>query len=152
VEGSLHFAELTNEPLNQESLVARVESARHGALVTFRGNVRDNAMGKHVLALAYHAYEKLAQKALLRIAQDVEARWDASCAIAHRLGDIPIGEASVVIAVATAHRQDAFEACRWAIDTLKETVPIWKKETYEDAEVWIEGEMAIENGHSEYNR
>lgn len=114
-----------------------------GGYVIFSGNVRDSARGKKVVALSYDCYRPLAEAQMLWIAGEAERRWGARCAIAHRVGAVPMGECSVAIVVGAPHRTEAFEACRWAIDTLKESVPIWKKETYEDGEVWIEGDSAV---------
>ncbi|HEX5324151.1 MAG TPA: molybdenum cofactor biosynthesis protein MoaE [Capsulimonadaceae bacterium] len=137
------YAAITDQPIDIGKLEESVRSHGFGGYVTFSGNVRDNARGKKVLALSYDSYRPLAQKQMLEIAEEVERKWGGSCAIAHRIGPIPMGESSVAIVVGTAHRAEAFEACRWAIDTLKETVPIWKRETYEDGEVWIEGDAAV---------
>ncbi len=134
---------LVDEPIDIAGLTRAVEADKYGAVATFAGNVRDHARGKRVVAIEYTAYRPLAQTQLERLAGEAEFKWGGTCAIAHRLGPIPIGEASVFIAYATPHRGEAFDACRWVIDTLKETVPIWKRETYEDGEVWIEGDQAI---------
>jgi molybdopterin synthase catalytic subunit len=137
------YARLKKEPINVAELLARVKSNECGGIVTFAGDVRNNASGKRVIALTYEAYEPLAERELLRLATEAEDGYAAICAVEHRLGPIPIGETSVAIAVASAHRSEAFEACRWLIDTLKATVPIWKRETYEDGTVWIEGAESI---------
>jgi molybdopterin synthase catalytic subunit len=137
------MAILTHEPLNETELARIVHSPRYGGIVTFSGTVRDNARGLHVTALAYEAYEPLARKELARIAEEAEARWGGACAVAHRLGLVAIGDPSVIVVYAAPHRAEAFEACRWVIDTLKETVPIWKRETYESGDVWIEGPDAL---------
>ncbi len=137
------YAVLIEEPVDIAELEKKVQAVAYGGYVTFSGNVRDNARGKKVLALSYDAYRPLAEKQMREIAEEVERRWECACAIAHRVGPIPMGECSVAIAVGAPHRAEAFEACRWAIDTLKETVPIWKRETYEDGEVWIEGDQAV---------
>jgi molybdopterin synthase catalytic subunit len=104
------------------------------------GVVRDNNAGRRVLWLEYEAYEEMALPLMEEIAREVRARWPVtSVRIEHRLGRLEIGEASVAVAVASPHRREAFEACRYAIDTLKRTVPIWKKEFFEGGEAWIEG-------------
>ena len=131
------FAQLGYEPLRPDLLQEQIASSAFGAYAVFTGNVRNNANGKKVVSLAYDAYEPLARKELLRIAQEAEARWPGSCAVAHRLGSIPMGESSVVVVFASAHRDEAFAACRWAIDTLKESAPIWKHEVYEEGSAWI---------------
>lgn len=134
---------ITREPLD-DAYVARLERAiEHpgdGGVVTFRGIVRDNARGKRVRYLEYDAYPEMAEREMAQIAAEVERRWQTDhVALAHRVGRLEIGECSVVVAVACAHRGEAFEACRYAIDTLKQTVPIWKKEVGEDGEEWVEG-------------
>lgn len=137
------FVLLTEEPIEIGRLEREAASSAFGGYVTFSGNVRDHARGKTVLALSYDCYKPLAEKQMQEIAREVEERWQGRCAIAHRIGDIPIGECAVAIVVGTPHRAEAFAACRWAIDTLKETVPIWKKERYGDGEVWIEGDSTV---------
>ncbi len=120
-----------------------VEATGYGAVVTFAGNVRDNALGREVLYLEYEGYAPLAEKELARIAQEAEERWTVRCAIVHRLGRLEIGECSVAVAVASAHRAEGFEACRWVMDTLKATVPIWKKEYFVGGACWIEGPQSV---------
>ncbi len=131
------FMVVTAEPLRLEDLVAAVEDGANGAVVTFTGVVRHTAdNGRQVVALEYEAYEEMAQAKLVEIAHEIAARWPdvapAAVAIAHRTGRLVVGEASVMIAVASPHRAAAFEACAYAIDRLKEHVPIWKKEIYAD--------------------
>ncbi len=109
-----------------------------GGIDVFIGTVRDATKGKKVLRLEFEAYERMALKEMQRIADDVLAKWPVSkVVIHHRTGVLQVGEVPVVIAVGAAHRDAAFEACRYAIDTLKQTVPIWKKEFFEDGEVWV---------------
>jgi molybdopterin synthase catalytic subunit len=135
--------EITREPLDRPAIDSIVQSVWHagaGGIVTFEGTVRDNARGKRVRYLEYDAYPEMAEAELARIATEVERRWDTDrVALVHRIGRLEIGEVSVVVAVACPHRAEAFEACRYAIDTLKSTVPIWKKEVAEDGEEWVEG-------------
>ena len=115
-----------------------------GALVEFLGIVRDHNAGRRVLFLEYEAYEPMARAELARLRDLMLLRWPLErVAIVHRLGRMEIGEASVAIAVSSAHRAAAFDACRWGIDTLKKNVPIWKKEHFAGGEVWIEGEGAV---------
>jgi molybdopterin synthase catalytic subunit len=134
---------ITREPLDDAAVAAlerAIEDAGDGGVVTFRGIVRDNSRGKRIRYLEYDAYPEMAEQEMAKIAAEVERRWQAShVAMVHRIGRLEIGECSVVVAVACAHRAEAFEACRYAIDTLKTTVPIWKKEVAEDGEEWIEG-------------
>ncbi len=117
------------------------EAVRHdedGAVVTFVGVVRNQNRGKRVLHLEYEAYPEMAIDKMREIGEEIAGRWGLRhVAIVHRVGRLEIGDASVVIAVAAPHRDVAFEACRYAIDRLKETVPVWKKEIYADGEVWL---------------
>ena len=125
--------------------VARIVTDRGpvGAVATFVGLVRDEASGRRVLRLEYEAYEPLALRALERIGTEALERWpDVRLAIHHRLGRIEIGEASVAIVAATAHRADAFAASRYAIERIKQIVPIWKHEFFEGGNVWVEGASA----------
>jgi molybdopterin synthase catalytic subunit len=134
------IAEITGEPVALEPLIAHVERPEAGAVVTFAGNVRNHSRGRRVDYLEYSAYVPMAERKLREIAEEAERRWECRVAVRHRTGRLEIGEPSVLIAVSCAHRAAAFDACRYVIDTLKETVPIWKKEVWEDGEVWIEGE------------
>ena len=133
--GAFRVAE---EPLSLGAAVAEVADERAGAVATFLGTVRRRSRGRSVLYLEYEAYAEMAEDVMTQIAAELERRYDL-CAIAihHRTGRVEIGEPSVVIAVSAAHRQDALAACKDAIDTLKETVPLWKKEVYEGGEEWI---------------
>ena len=135
--------QITREPLDRPAIDAIVQSVWHaaaGGIVTFEGTVRDHARGKRVRYLEYDAYPEMAEQEMARIAAEVERRWHTDrVALVHRIGRLEIGEVSVVVAVACPHRAEAFEACRYAIDTLKNTVPIWKKEVAEDGEEWVEG-------------
>lgn len=115
-----------------------VKDSSAGGNTLFVGTVRDQTKGKRVLRLDFEAYEPMAIKEMTKIAQFIESKWQAlHVAIHHRVGSLAIGEIAVIIAIATPHRKAAFEACEYAIDTLKETVPIWKKEIFEDGEVWV---------------
>ena len=129
---------LTQDPLDTDKIVALVSRADLGGINVFIGAVRDQTKGKKVLRLEYEAYEPMAVAEMTKIANKVVEKWpQAAIAIHHRVGILQIGEAAVVIAVATPHRDQAFAACKFAIDTLKEQVPIWKKEVFEDGEVWV---------------
>ena len=129
---------IVEDPLDVEDVVEHAEVPGAGAVVAFVGTVRDHARGKRVLSLEYEAYPEMAERMLRRVGQEIRARWSiCEIAIAHRVGRLGVGEVSVVIAVSSAHRQEAFEACRYAIDRIKEMVPIRKKEIYEDGECWI---------------
>jgi molybdopterin synthase catalytic subunit len=134
---------ITAAPLAVESVLRAVEGPGAGAVTTFVGLVRDHNQGRRVRFLDYEAYAPLAEKALGRIVHEAETQWPgARVAIHHRTGRLEIGEASVVIAVATPHRADAFAACRYAIERIKQIVPIWKHEHFDGGEVWIEGATA----------
>jgi molybdopterin synthase catalytic subunit/molybdopterin converting factor small subunit len=129
---------LTSEPLSLDAAVDEVRSTRAGAIATFIGTTRLKSRGRTVLQLDYEAYEEMAEQVMGQIAADLKGRYDlCEIAIHHRTGRVEIGEASVVIAVSAPHRQDALAACKDAIDTLKEQVPLWKKEFYEGGEEWI---------------
>jgi MoaE-MoaD fusion protein len=129
---------VTGDPLSLDAAVAEVADEGAGAIATFTGTVRKQSRGRDVTHLEYEAYAEMAEDVMAQLAADLEARHElCSVAIHHRVGRLEIGEASVVIAVSAPHRQDALAACREAIDTLKETVPLWKKEVYEGGEEWI---------------
>jgi molybdopterin synthase catalytic subunit len=131
---------LTREPIDLQTIAASVQRPEDGAVVVFDGVVRNHSNGKAVRYLEYDAYESMAIKKLEEVGALAKSGYAIrDIAIVHRLGHMEIGECSVAIVVASAHRGPAFEACRFAIDTIKEIVPIWKKEFYEDGEVWIEG-------------
>ena len=133
----------TPDPLNAEALVAAVSSPGCGAVTTFIGLVRDHNAGRRVEWLDYEAYPALAVKTFERIGSESVARWPSvALAIHHRVGRIAIGEASVVIAAASAHRADAFAACRYAIERVKQIAPVWKHEHFEGGVVWVEGATA----------
>ncbi len=130
-------------PIDPRELEAAVSHSGAGAIVTFTGIVRDNSRGQPVTHLDYEAYAEMAVPQMRKIGDEIKERWPvARVAMAHRTGHLEIGEASVVIAVSCPHRAEAFEACKWAIDRLKESVPIWKKEHAADGTFWIEGEHA----------
>jgi molybdopterin synthase catalytic subunit len=130
-------------PLDVAAAAAAVTRDGDGALATFIGLVRDHNAGRRVQWLDYEAYAPLAVKAFERIGAEAAARWpDARIAIHHRTGRLAIGEASVTIAAASPHRADAFAACRYAIERVKQIAPIWKHEHFEGGEVWIEGATA----------
>lgn len=128
------------EPIRVEELCAEVRADGDGAVALFVGTVRDHNQGRKVLHLEYETYAEMAEAEMQRIESAALARFEISrVGLVHRTGRLEIGEASVVAAVAAAHRGPAFEACRFVIDSLKQSVPIWKKEVFEGGEVWIEG-------------
>ena len=134
---------ITAAPLDAAAVAATVARGGDGAVAMFVGLVRDHNAGRQVLRLDYEAYAPLAVKAFERIEAEASARWpDAQLAIHHRTGTVPIGEASVVIAAASPHRADAFAACRYAIERIKQIAPIWKHEHFAGGDVWIEGATA----------
>ena len=129
---------VTEAPLSLEAVATEVADERAGAVATFTGTVRRQSRGREVTHLEYEAYAEMAEDVMARLAGDLEARYDlCSIAIHHRVGRLEVGEASVVIAISAPHRQDALAACKDAIDRLKETVPLWKKEVYEGGEEWV---------------
>jgi molybdopterin synthase catalytic subunit/molybdopterin converting factor small subunit len=129
---------LTEDTIDLAAVVAEVEEERAGAIATFVGTVRAESRGRKVMRLEYEAYEGMAENVMADLAELLNQRYDlCAIAITHRVGVCEIGEASVAIAVSAPHRQDALAACKEAIDTLKETVPLWKKEVYEGGEEWI---------------
>lgn len=134
---------ITRDPLDDAAVNALVQAISHpevGGIVTFQGVVRNHARGKRVRYLEYDAYPEMAEQQMAAIAAEVERLWQTDrIALVHRIGRLEIGECSVVVAVACPHRGEAFDACRYAIDTLKANVPIWKKEVAEDGEEWVEG-------------
>lgn len=132
---------LVHERIDAHSTVTSLERPEDGALVVFDGMVRNNSRGRRTQYLIYEAYEEMALAHMRALAAKAMADFAIrDVAIVHRVGRIEVGESSVLIAVASAHRAAAFDACRWLIDTLKKTVPIWKKEFFEDGAVWADGE------------
>ncbi|MBW2228780.1 MAG: molybdenum cofactor biosynthesis protein MoaE [Deltaproteobacteria bacterium] len=125
--------------LDPDEVVARVSGDDTGGIVSFVGTVRDHSHGHSIKFLEYEAYPEMAEREMEKIADRAAQRWPGTrIAIAHRVGHLEIGDAAVVIVAAAAHRAEAFEACRFAIDTLKQTVPIWKKEVATDGEYWVD--------------
>ena len=133
--------EILHTTLDPEAIAARVRSDSNGAVVTFLGTTRDSTDGRGVLHLEYEAYQPMADQKLAEIADEMRDRWGIEdIAIAHRLGKLEIGDISLVVAVASPHRADAFAACQYSVDRIKQIVPIWKKEFFEDGEVWVGNE------------
>jgi MoaE-MoaD fusion protein len=133
---------LVRDPIDHQTLVEHVREPQDGAVVTFDGCVRDHSHGRGTLYLDYEAYEAMALGKIREIAEQVHQKFAIHrVAMAHRLGRLEIGETSVFIAISSEHRPAAFEACRYAIDTLKKTVPIWKKEYFADGAEWADGEV-----------
>ncbi len=133
--------EVTSQPLDPERLRHHVRKDESGAVILFFGDVRNNSRGRRVLHLEYDAYPEMAEGMMRKLADEVMARWSLTdIAIQHRTGRLEIGETSLLIAVSSPHRKEAFEACHHLVDRFKQVVPIWKKEVWEGGEVWIEGE------------
>ena len=129
---------ITHDVLEPGKAVDLVQHSGAGAIATFVGTTRDHTGDRRVLRLEYEAYRPMADEQLQRVADEMRAQWDLTgVAIHHRLGRLEIGEASLVVAVSSAHRQAAFEACHFSIDRIKQIVPIWKKEFFEGGEVWV---------------
>lgn len=130
--------EIVKDPILIEEITNKVIRNEAGAVTTFIGTVREFTYGKRTLSLEYQAYEKMAVKMLEQIGHEISEKWnDAKVAITHRIGKLEITEIAVVIAVSTPHRKDAYEANEYAIERIKQIVPIWKKEIWEDGESWV---------------
>ncbi len=144
VSGGEDLIEITHEPLDPEAITARVRKPSNGAVLTFLGTTRAQTADREVLHLEYEAYEPMARDKLSEIASEMRERWDVEdVAISHRLGRLEIEDISLVVAVASPHRKDAFEASQYSVDRIKEVVPIWKKEYFEGGEVWIESPESL---------
>ncbi len=141
VSGGDELFEVTAEPLDPQRVVEAVRRNEAGAVALFYGIVREQNLGRRVLYLEYDAYPEMAINVMREIAAEVRAQWPVSeIAVQHRIGRLEIGDTSLLVAVSSAHRREAFEACHAYVDRLKERVPIWKKEVFEGGEEWIEGE------------
>jgi molybdopterin synthase catalytic subunit len=129
---------IVDHPIDTDAVIAAAADPASGATVTFIGTTRNEHDGRQVTRLEYEAYPEMAIAEMRKIGETIQERWSITrVAIVHRIGIVPIGEASIVIAVSAAHRRAAFEACHYAIDRLKEVVPIWKKEHFQGGEIWI---------------
>lgn len=132
---------ITPDRITPDALVEAVESSAAGAIAVFHGIVRDRNLGRSVLYLEYDAFPEMCEVVLRQIETEMKERWPViGFAVAHRTGRIEIGEPSLLVAVSTGHRRESFEACHWAVDRIKERLPVWKKEYFEGGEVWIEGD------------
>jgi len=130
---------LTTEPIDILSLLTRVHSAERGGVASFLGTVRNHHHGRQVLRLEYSAYEPMVEAECARIVSEAEVRWEVAVALQHRVGRLEVGDIAVAIAAASAHRDDAFSACRYVIEEVKQRVPIWKREIYADGSVeWVD--------------
>jgi molybdopterin synthase catalytic subunit len=133
--------EILDAVIPAEAIVAEIKAGADGAVCVFDGIVRDNTRGRRTLHLDYEAYEEMALEQMRGLAAEAVTKFGVrDVAIVHRLGRLMVGETSVLVVVASAHRGAAFDACRWVIDTLKKTVPIWKKEQFVDGATWADGE------------
>jgi molybdopterin synthase catalytic subunit len=145
--------EISKDPIDIQSVIDKVIQREAGAITTFIGTVRELTKGKRTLFLIYEAYEAMAVKKLQQIGTEIEERWEGSkAAITHRVGRLDITDVAVVIAVSTPHRADSYEANRYAIERIKEIVPIWKKEHWENGEEWMGNQLetvAYPNGKPE---
>ncbi|REJ08445.1 molybdenum cofactor biosynthesis protein MoaE [Halobacillus trueperi] len=138
---------ITTEPLEIEEVTKRVIRREAGAVNTFIGTVREFTKGKRTLFLQYETYKEMAEKKLEQITKEIDQQWpSAEVAIAHRIGRLEITDIAVIIAVSTPHRNDSYEASRYAIERIKEIVPIWKKEYWEDGEEWIGDQKEVRPG------
>ncbi len=132
--------QVTREPLDPQRLASLVRRDESGAVALFYGVVRNHSHGRRVLYLEYDAYPSMAVKKMQQVAEEVRSRWDITdVAINHRTGRLEVGETSLLVAVSAPHRREAFEACHYAVDRIKEVVPVWKKEVWEGGESWVEG-------------
>lgn len=132
--------EVSREPLDLQRLINFVRKDESGAVALFYGVVRNHNQGRRVRYLEYDAYPGMAVKKMREVAEEVRARWPITeLGMMHRMGRVEVGEAALVVAVSSPHRREAFEACQYAVDRVKEIVPVWKKEVGEGGEVWVEG-------------
>ena len=136
--------EITRDQINKIDLETRLLSGAAGAIVTFDGVVREQTKGRRVVTLQYEAYTPMAIKEMQKVGAEIRERWPEvlNIGIIHRFGELKVTESSIVIVVTSPHRRVAFEACHYAIDRVKQTVPIWKKEIFEDGEAWVEGNLS----------
>lgn len=144
---------IVREKINLNQVLHAVEDMSTGGVVIFIGRVRNHASGREVVCMEYEGYDKMAHRELEKIAAAVRSRWPVrQFAMVHRLGRLELGEASVIIAVACAHRAEAFVACEFAIDALKKRLPVWKKEILPDGEMWVDGVKPELNLYEEDDR
>src|SRR5262250_2642107 len=143
------LVQITSEPLSERALIDAVSDAGAGGIVLFSGVVRDQTGGRRVKFLEYEAHQAMAEAKMREIAVTMRQRWPdlTRIAMVHRIGRLEIGESSVMITVSSPHRRQAFEAGQFAIDTLKETVPVWKKEYFEDGEIWVGLQSECDHRH-----
>lgn len=139
--------EITTEPLDPVPLVEAVRRDESGAIALFYGVVRNENLGRNVLWLEYDAYPEMAIKKMREVADEVRAKFPVTgVGVLHRIGRLEIGETSLLVAVSSGHRKEAFEACHYAVDRIKQIVPVWKKEVFEGGEEWVEGHVPEVSG------
>ena len=144
LSAEVSLIQIVRRPISTQRVIRAVRKDEHGAVVTFTGTVRNTSQGKRVLYLEYETYQQMAEAKLREIAGEIQQRWQLEdVAMVHRVGRLEVGDVAVVIAVGAPHRKEAFAACQYAIDRIKAVVPIWKKEVFEDGEVWVEGEESV---------
>lgn len=138
--------EITRDPIDKVALEQRLLTGAAGAIVTFDGVVRDQTKGRPVVSLHYEAYAPMAVKEMRKVGEEIHARWPdvINIGMIHRFGELQVTESSIAIVITSPHRRVAFEACHYAIDRVKQTVPIWKKEIFADGEAWVEGQRPEE--------
>jgi len=138
---------VTDDPLDPRELERELDKPENGAVVTFQGVVRNHSRGRTVSYLEYDAYAPMATKVMAQIAEEIKARWPITdIGIWHRTGRLEIGETSLLVVVTSGHRKEAFEACHHAVDRIKEIVPVWKKEVWDNGESWVEGDVLVAGG------
>lgn len=148
----MSVAYLTPDPLNLAALLTQVQSPTYGGIASFLGIVRNHQAGRDVLRLDYSAYVPMAEAECSRIVAEATSRWPVAVALQHRVGMLEIGDTAVAVVVASAHRDEAFVACRYVIEELKRRVPIWKREVFADGSVeWVEGRAAGQRGRGAAN-
>lgn len=136
--------QIVEQAIVPERVVETVRKEEHGAVVTFAGTVRRTSLGRRVVYLEYETYRPMAEAKLGQIVDEIQRQWQLEdVAIVHRVGRMEVGEVALVIVVGAPHRREAFAACQYAVDRIKAIVPIWKKEVFEDGEVWVEGEQHV---------
>lgn len=141
----------TLSPAHLQQVVEQVQHSAAGAVVTFHGTVRNHSSGHSIKHLEYEAYRPMAEREIERILSEAREKFQANCAAIHRIGKLQVGDTSVVVAASSAHRAQAFEACRWIMDSIKKSVPIWKKEVAHEGEWWVEDPLRVSDSRRHAN-